>query len=201
MTLYYARKSSKWAINYLNGLNSNDEIDQFKEGMYAKWKPLIDAPFLISDKCCRIMKEAPLAAFQRERGLKPYVGILADESQRRKRAWLKTGCNVFDGRWPHSSPMSFWTEQDVLEYIVTNHIEIASVYGDIVKGKDGKWVTTGLERTGCMFCMYGVQSEKHPNRFERMKETHSKLYEYCMKPTEENGLGLDEVLNYLNVPH
>lgn len=35
-------------------------------------------------------------------------------------------------------------------------------------------------RTGCMFCMYGLHLEGHPNRFEKMKETHPKQYDYIM---------------------
>jgi len=56
--------------------------------------------------------------------------------------------------------------------------------------------TTGCTRTGCMFCMFGCHLEKEPNRFQRMKITHPKQYEYCM-----NQLGLKEVLEYINVPY
>ena len=47
--------------------------------------------------------------------------------------------------------MGFWTEQDVLEYIVVNNIEIASVYGEIIKNSKGKWETTGEKRTGWLY--------------------------------------------------
>ena len=54
--------------------------------------------------------------------------------------------------------------------------------------------TTGANRTGCMFCMYGLHLEGHPNRFERMQQTHPKQYEYCM-----DKLGLRHVIDeYLN---
>lgn len=93
----------------------------------------------------------------------------------------------------------FWTEQDVLEYIVRFNIPIAPVYGEIVRGEDGKLRTTGLNRTGCMFCMYGLHLEGHPNRFEKMKETHPKQYDYIM-----NKLGgahvIDEYMKCVNKP-
>ena len=54
----------------------------------------------------------------------------------------------------------------------------------------------GYDRTGCMFCMFGVHLEKEPNRFQRMKETHPQLYNYCM-----NKLGLKEVLDYIGVKY
>ena len=89
----------------------------------------------------------------------------------------------------------------MLEYISTRGLNYASVYGDIVKDENGNYCTTGCSRTGCMFCMFGVHLEDEPNRFQRMKETHPKLYEYCMRPWDEGGLGLDEVLTYINVEH
>lgn len=53
---------------------------------------------------------------------------------------------------------------------------------------------TGVTRTGCMFCLFGVHLEKHPNRFEKMRKTHPKLYDYCM-----NTLGIKQVLDYIGV--
>ena len=58
--------------------------------------------------------------------------------------------------------------------------------------------TTGCDRTGCMFCGYGCHLEKSPNRFERMKETHPKQYDYIMRPTEQGGLNYKEVIDWIN---
>lgn len=44
--------------------------------------------------------------------------------------------------------------------------------------------------------MFGVHLEEHPNRFERLRITHPKLYEYCMKE-----LRLDIPLNALGVQY
>jgi 3'-phosphoadenosine 5'-phosphosulfate sulfotransferase (PAPS reductase)/FAD synthetase len=95
--------------------------------------------------------------------------------------------------------MAFWTEQDVLEYIKKFNIPYASVYGDIIQDESGKWYTTGCERSGCVFCAYGAHLEKEPNRFQKLKQTHPKLWNYCMKPWSEGGLGMKEVLDYINV--
>lgn len=67
--------------------------------------------------------------------------------------------------------------------------------------REREYELTGVTRTGCMFCMFGVHLEKQPNRFQRMKETHPKQYAYCMKPVEEGGLGVAKVLDYINVPY
>lgn len=43
--------------------------------------------------------------------------------------------------------------------------------------------------------------EEHPNKFERMKETHPKQYEWCLKDVEEGGLGLSKVLDFIGVSY
>lgn len=165
-----------------------------------KWTCLIDAPFEVSSKCCDVMKKRPFHQYEKESGRTAIVATMASESNLRRNSWMKYGCNAFDKRTPQSRPMSFWTEQDVLEYLVKSQIPYCSAYGDIVETEEGL-KTTKCDRTGCMFCMYGCHREQEPNRFQRMKETHPKQYHYCMKPWNEGGLGLDEVLTYIHVDH
>ena len=165
-----------------------------------KYKYLLGAPFKCSDKCCSIMKKAPAKLFNKESGKMPILGLMANESQKRHRDYLKTGCNAFDKKEPQSQPMGFWTEQDVLRYLKEYKIPYASVYGGIIE-KDGKLTTTGAKRTGCMFCGFGAHLEKEPNRFQQMKQTHPKIYEYCMRKWEDGGLGMDEVLNFIKIKH
>lgn len=208
--IYYAKKGSHWALMNLQGLNNDGNPDKWKE-RYKKWAFLVDAPFEVSSRCCEIMKKSPIKKYQTATGRKPFVATLAEESQLRRSNWYKVGCNSFDGKKARSAPMSFWTEQDVLQYIKENDLPIASVYGDVVP-EDGQMVmdingiespkltTTGCDRTGCMFCMFGCHLEGEPNRFQRMKETHPRQYDYCMRPIEEKGLGLGEVLDYLEIP-
>lgn len=145
-----------------------------------QWRPLITADFKISDQCCNKMKKEPFKRYEKETGEKPITGIMADESQRRMKMYYNGNCNAFSSKHPKSNPLMFWNEQDIYEYIVKNNLEIASVYGSIEKGEDNLYHTTGVKRTGCMFCMYGLHLEQHPNRFELMKETHPKQYDYIM---------------------
>lgn len=179
----------------------NNEHDQKYGDRYsvAKWKFLLDSDIPISHKCCDIMKKDPAKKYEKETGNKPVVATMACESQERRTQWLQYGCNVFSDRRPISRPMSFWTEQDVLEYIVKYNLGYASVYGDIILNKNGKLKTTGEQRTGCVFCGFGVQAEKEPNRFQCRKQTHPKLWEYCMKPWDKGGLGMKEALEFINV--
>ena len=95
-----------------------------------KWLPLCqETQFRISHYCCNVMKKGPMGKYQRKTGRVPYIGTLCEESRLRKQAWLRHGCNAFDGKKQTSQPMSFWLEQDVLHYIWENGIEICSVYG------------------------------------------------------------------------
>lgn len=145
-----------------------------------KWRPLINSDFKISNRCCDIMKKGPLHKFDKETGMKPMIATMAEESSLRLVQYMKGDCNQYSVKNPVSKPMSFWSEQDVLQYIKRYNLQIASVYGDVVE-EDGKLCTTGVHRTGCMFCMYGVHLEKSPNRFDQMKETHPQLYDYIMR--------------------
>lgn len=167
----------------------------------SKWKFLLESNILISDRCCCIMKKNPVKLYEKQTLNHPIVGSMTHESSLRKNSWLKNGCNALNAKRPTSQPMSFWTEQDVLQYIRQFNIPYASIYGDIIEDKNGKLKTTGLQRTGCMFCMFGVHLEKEPNRFQRMKITHPKQYEYCMKPVEDGGLGLGKVLDFIGVKY
>lgn len=113
--VHYARQGSSWALRHLNGLNSDGTPSKFNT-RYMKWRVLLDAPFLISDRCCSVMKERPLHKYARANGLHMILGTMASESVRRQSAYLKNGCNAYDKREPTSQPLAFWTEQDVLAY-------------------------------------------------------------------------------------
>lgn len=196
-----ARRGAKNAVLAFDGKDVVGNETEYRK-RYKKWKDLYQSDIPISEKCCDIMKKHPAKMYEKkETGRKPILATMAEESVLRKNVWLQNGCNSFDGVRPKSQPMSFWTEQDVLEYIVRFELPYAKIYGDIVKDENGKYRTTGAQRTGCMFCMFGAHLEKEPNRFQRMKETHPKQYDFCMKPKAEGGLGLAEVLDYIGVKH
>lgn len=197
---------------------------------HYKWNYLVDAPFLVSEKCCDTMKKKPSKEYSKLTGRKPILGTMAHESNMRYAQWLKHGCNAFESSNPASAPLSFWTEQDILHYIKKYDVPYCSVYGDIVVDfKDGtpndqiniidylgeyedgdKLKTTGCNRTGCIFCMFGCHLEKEPNRFQKLKETHPRQYEYCIGGGElvdgkwqpsKQGLGLGKVLDYIGVKY
>jgi 3'-phosphoadenosine 5'-phosphosulfate sulfotransferase (PAPS reductase)/FAD synthetase len=207
----------------LNGTHKqkNGEISLFN---CEKYKPLLDVDFDISHRCCDVMKKSPSHDYAKRTGRKQLTAQMASESRLREQQWIKHGCNGFDMSSPTSNPMSFWTEQDVLQYIKKYDIPIASVYGNIEYVNDTDQMrledfgiecsgcdelrTTGCQRTGCIFCGFGCHREGSPNRFERLKITHPRQYEYCIGGGEYNedgkwqpnkkGLGLGHVFDELN---
>ena len=211
--IYNARKGGYG----LERFDDDSEYNKKYGGRYSvsRWTWLKDSNIPISNKCCAEMKKKPVEKYEKETGNKVIVGTMACESRTRKTAWLKNGCNAFDSKRPISQPISFWTEQDVLHYIKEFNVPYCPVYGEIKVDDhpefEGQmnWIdylgcyepqdrltTTGCSRTGCMFCMFGVHLEKEPNRFQRMKVTHTKQYAYCM-----DKLGLRGVLEYIGVPY
>lgn len=178
---------------------------------HYKWNFLINEPFLVSEKCCDVMKKKPARQYAKETGRKVILGTMAHESKLRYSNWLKNGCNAFDGSSPSSQPMAFWTEQDVLQYLKTYDVPFSKAYGEI-RQKPGSDLLelTGYQRTGCVYCLFGAHREALPNRIQRLKETHPKQYAYCINGGEyvdgmwqpnKDGLGLKLVLERLNIPY
>ena len=210
------RRGNAYAVNAINGLNRDGSYSEFRQ-RFKKYKFLTEAPFAISNRCCDVMKEQPLDSHKRATKRVPIIGTMTYESQRRQAGWLQEGCNAFKSG--KSKPMSLWTEQDVLRYLKGKKIPYASVYGNIepvnsqltLEGYDGTLELTGAKRTGCMFCMFGIMLDKSPNRFRRMKQTHPRLYDYCigggsydengMLLPDKNGLGIGKVLDFIGVQY
>ena len=198
-----ARKNpfGAYAKRFTADCEHNRKYPSFSMERYS-W--LLDAPFKISHKCCEINKKRPARKYEKETGFKPIVATMASESRLRKSDWLRHGCNAFDAKRPMSKPLSFWTEQDILQYIKEHNLEIADVYGDIVE-KDGCLCTTGANRTGCIWCLFGIRQDS--DRLLRLKELEPKRYEFVLgggefvdgfwQPNKE-GLGYKFVIDWLN---
>lgn len=104
-----AKNGSKIALKNFTGEMKGSLYD------YSRYAFVFKAPFLISHKCCDVMKKKPMSSLNAF----PIIGSMADESTNRLKSWLQNGCNAFKSDHPKSNPMSFWTEQDVLTYIHT----------------------------------------------------------------------------------
>lgn len=206
---------SEYRLRRLNG-ELTDRKGNYSQFNQEKYKFFLDAPFDISDMCCMEMKHKPAFAYEKQTKRKPILAVMASESTMRTQKWLQDGCNAFNVKRPHSNPMSFWTEQDVLLYIKENRLPICSVYGDVVTDDEetgqttladfmdmeefelGRPIlhTTGCDRTGCVLCGFGCHLEKE-SRFERLKKTHPKFHNllYVLK---NNGITYAEAIDWVN---
>ena len=167
-------KNLRWYGKKYNGVVNYKISDE--------WKFMINAPFKISDKCCTIMKKNPMKQYEKESGNYPFLGIMATESIQRKKQYLQGGCNIFDTKKSSSRPLSFFYDAEIWKIIKKYKIPYSEIYD------------MGYNRTGCMFCMFGVHLES-PNRFQLMAKTHPKQYDYCMEK-----LGIREILKYMKQP-
>lgn len=181
----------------------------------SAYKFLLDAPFNISYRCCKVMKKNTIRSYERKTKRKIILATMADERRLGRQRWLKYGCNAWDDKKQQSSnPMSFWTEQDILTYIHENNLTIADAYGQVVRdwNKDGltegqidfyeklseidpscklpgySYKTTGCKRTGCIFCRFGITQDKQ--RFVRLSEQEPKLCDYVMRGGEFSESGM-----------
>lgn len=193
-------RHGKLSERYRNYLMYGDERGKFGK-LPEKWKYLINAPFDISEQCCNVMKKEPFKRYHKMTGRVPYIAVTQDEGFQREHQYAHTGCNIYDSKTVKSQPLGFWTKQDILRYVVENDVEICPIYGDIRQHPDGSFFLTGEQRTGCMFCGFGVHMEKEPNRFQRMQLSHPKCYELCLRPVDHGGLGMAQPLDYMHIPY
>ena len=215
-TIGDAQRGVKWALDYVFLTGSAVRDGKVSRWSANKYKDLLNVDFRLSNKCCDIMKKKPLHDFHKKYDKKAITGQMAAESEQREHNWLRYGCNMFDAKYPISNPLSFWTEQDILRYIVENDIKIAEPYGAVIpiNGQttfdciDCQYCTTGRDRTGCIFCGFGAHLEKGETRFQKLKRTHPKQYDFCINGGEydtdglwkpnDKGLGMGHVFDILN---
>lgn len=183
--------SQKW-LNLFGGLeNENEGVD------YQI------APFKVSSKCCYYLKEKPCIDWAKEHNSVPYLGLMASEGGRREKSLMLNGCNYFGKGTIRSAPFAIFTRQDLLHLALELNVPIPAIYGEIKTNDDGEFYTTGEQRTGCSMCGFGIQLEKRPHRFDRLRERNPKEWDFWMNKccTDENGnpYGWGLVLDYLGI--
>lgn len=149
-----------------------------RQGVPQKWRFLQDAPFPISHKCCDALKKRPLNMYARTTKRAGITGEMVVESAARFQKYHRSGgCNAFAAANPLSRPLSIWTEEDIWACLRCG-IPYSKIYD------------MGYKRTGCIFCMFGLQFD--PDRFTRLAQTHPQLHDYCM-----NKLKMREVIDFV----
>lgn len=160
--------------------------------------------FKVSSKCCYYLKEKPCDDWAKEHNSVPFLGLMASEGGRRQKALMLNGCNYFGKSTIRSAPFAIFNRQDLLQLAIDLNVPVPKIYGTIERKEDGTLYTTKAQRTGCSMCGFGIQLEKRPNRFDRLKDRSPKEWEYwmfkcCTDPTTGEKYGWARVLDYIGV--
>lgn len=155
------------------------EESSFSKAHYA-W--LVDAPFQISADCCNELKKKPMKAYEKESNRHAIIGTKGVDSRLRMTNLQRYGLILND----KCTPLGIWTNEDIWAYIRAHNLPYCDIYDK------------GYGSTGCIFCGFGIMQDR--NRFLKLKATHPKQWEYCMRPLDEGGLGMREVCDFLGIP-
>jgi 3'-phosphoadenosine 5'-phosphosulfate sulfotransferase (PAPS reductase)/FAD synthetase len=187
-------KQTSFNINYARRFPNSNRAKQvlgilpsdFDRTCPQKYRYLLDTTYMVTDECCDELKKKPFKRYEKENGVYPIMGVMADESEQRTTDYIKQGgCNVFEtkGGRAKSHPLAIWLESDIWECIERYNIPIADIYHK------------GAKRTGCMFCGYGCQF-KNDHRLQLVYENYPKFYNMFMS-YENNGVTYREALRDL----
>lgn len=128
---------------------------------------------------------------------------MASEGGRREKALMLHGCNYFGQGTIRSAPFAIFNRQDLLQLALDLKVPVPEIYGSILKDEHGLLYTSGEQRTGCSMCGFGIQLEKRPYRFDRLRERNYKEWDFWMNRccVDENGIpyGWGKVLDYLEI--
>lgn len=164
----------------------------------------LQAPFLVSNKCCYYLKEKPCDDWAREHNSWPFLGMMASEGGQREEALIEHGCNYYGKTVMRSAPFAPFLRQDILQLALDLEVPVPEIYGQIKRKADGTLCTTGAQRTGCSMCGFGIHLEKRPHRFDRLRERNPAEWEFwmyrCATDTETGEkFGWGRVLNWIGV--
>lgn len=185
-------------LNLTKVTSKNDWCESYF--LPVQWRPLLDAPFDISEECCKELKKDPIKYASKEIGkLLPMVGEMAAESRDRMKSYMKTGCNLFDSRQGRnkSKPLGAVTELTVLRFIYEHGLPIAPVYGKLIFDSENEiYYFTQESRTGCKLCGFGIAND--PERYIRVQKYEPRTIEFAFTSRENGGLGYTEICEYIN---
>jgi hypothetical protein len=152
------------------------------------------APFRVSAKCCYYLKEKPCDDYAKTHGTSPYLGLMASEGGRREKALMLNGCNYYGKTVTRSAPFAVFSRNDILRLALDLNVPVPDIYGEIRSDAKGNLFTTKAQRTGCAMCGFGIHLEKRPHRFDRLRESNSKAWQFWM-----HEIGWGAVLDYIGV--
>lgn len=144
----------------------------------SKYKYLIDSGIKIACNCCDVLKKNPANKCH----YSFFVGTKMEDSMLRKNVLLNNGGCFFE-RKKTLTPIAYFTEQDVLEYILLYDVPYCKdIYGDIKSNKNGKLTTSLESHTGCKCCLFGIYKDKE--RIVRLRKKEPLFVENLFKYTQ-----------------
>lgn len=176
------RLSQKW-LNLFGGYENENEGVNYQT-----------PDFKVSSKCCYYLKEKPADDWARQHNSYPYLGMMASEGGRRQKSLMMHGCNYYGATTTRSCPFATFSRQDILQLALDLDVPVPEIYGTIVRDDNGHLYTTKAQRTGCSMCGFGIQLEKRPHRFDRLRETNPKEWHFWMYD-----MGWGHVLDYIGI--
>lgn len=144
----------------------------------SKYKYLIDCGIKISHYCCDVLKKQPAKKCH----MPFFVGTKMVDSKIRRGVILRNGGCFFEEK-KTLSPLAYFTEQDVLEYIILYDVPYCrDIYGDIKVNKKGNLYTTLEQHTGCKCCLFGISRDRE--RIVRLRKKEPLFVENLFKYTQ-----------------
>ena len=130
----------------------------------------------ISHSCCNFIKEQPSQKLQKKLGCDTiFRGLMASESRRRTFTFLDYGfLYTVKTNYLYSSPISIWTDDDVLEYIKSRNCPYAPLYD--LADDDGNKL---FKRNGCWTCGTGLAYKG--NNIEILRKHYPKKWRALME--------------------
>jgi len=164
----------------------------------------MEAPFKVSNKCCYHIKEKPCDDWAKRNNSYPYLGMMASEGGQREESLIDHGCNYYGKTVMRSVPFAPFLRQDILQLALDLKVPVPEIYGEIKRKSDGTLFTTLAQRTGCSMCGFGIHMEKRPHRFDRLRRSNPKEWEFwmyncCKDKTTGEKYGWGKVLDYIGV--
>jgi 3'-phosphoadenosine 5'-phosphosulfate sulfotransferase (PAPS reductase)/FAD synthetase len=122
----------------------------------------------ISARCCHYLKRKPMLEWQKRSGKKVAImGTRAEESQIRRVVWVRKGCIYETKNQVVVTPLIFFTDKDIWDYIKIFKIRLADIY------------YKGFKRNGCYCCGFGCHLTED-NNFVKLKKMNPALWANVM---------------------
>lgn len=178
--------SKRIAYKYRKFLNSKwDDIPSgVPNNLHESFRILKAKRIKVTDECCNELKKKPIKEWRRKTGiLGSFTGIRCSESYLRRMTWIRFGSLYESGKEWIANPLSFWTSEDVNQYLTEHNIHPIKI--PTVRGG-----------SGCVTCMFGCHLSKGKNALQELKELNPKMHSAAI-----NDWGYKEVLDELGIPY